>query len=64
MQSTTVGLDLAKNVFQVHGVSEDGTVAFKRSLRRAQMIAFFLRNLSPALLAWRRVGRVITGRVN
>ena len=41
MQVTTIGLDLAKNVFQVHGITEDGTVAFNRSLRRAQMFAFF-----------------------
>jgi transposase len=32
MQVTTIGLDLAKNVFQVHGITEDGTVAFNRSL--------------------------------
>jgi len=41
MQVTTVGLDLAKNVFQVHGVTEDGTVAFNRSLRRAQNDCLF-----------------------
>jgi hypothetical protein len=37
MQITTVGLDLAKNVFQVHGITADGTVAFNRSLRPAQI---------------------------
>ena len=36
MQITTVGVDLAKNVFQVHGVGEDGSVAFNKPLRRAQ----------------------------
>lgn len=41
MQVTTIGLDLAKNVFQVHGITADGTVVFNRSLRRAQMINFF-----------------------
>ena len=40
MQITTVGLDLAKNIFQVHGITSDGTVAFKRSLRRAQLLVF------------------------
>jgi transposase len=35
MQVTTVGLDLAKNIFQVHGVTSDGTVAFNKSVRRA-----------------------------
>ncbi len=41
MQVTTIGLDLAKNVFQVHGVTEGGEVAFNRALRRAQVLAFF-----------------------
>ena len=37
MQVTTIGLDLAKNIFQVHGITGDGEVAFNRPLRRAQM---------------------------
>ena len=41
MQVTTVGLDLAKNVFQVHGVTVGGEVVFNRSLRRAQVRRFF-----------------------
>ena len=41
MHVTTVGLDLAKNVLQVHGVTTDGTIAFNRSLRRAQVLSFF-----------------------
>ena len=32
MQVTTIGLDLAKNVFQVHGIDEHGEVAFNRAL--------------------------------
>ena len=38
MQVTTIGLDLAKNVFQVHGITNNGDVAFNRALRRAQGI--------------------------
>jgi len=49
MQVTTVGLDLAKNIFQVHGIDEDGEVAFNRALRRAQVLAFFER-LEPCLV--------------
>jgi transposase len=41
MQVTTVGLDLAKNVFQVHGVDAEGKVVITRQLRRTQMIEFF-----------------------
>ncbi len=38
---TTIGVDLAKSVFQIHGVREDGTVALRRKLRRGQVPAFF-----------------------
>lgn len=38
---TTIGLDLAKNVFQVHGVDETETVVLRKQLRRGQVIAFF-----------------------
>ena len=55
MQVTTIGLDLAKNIFQVHGITEDGTVAFNRSLRRAQMIAFF-EKLEPCLVGMEACG--------
>jgi transposase len=41
MQITTIGLDLAKHVFQVHGVETNGSVAEKRRLRRNQVLAFF-----------------------
>ena len=37
----TIGVDLAKNVFQVHGVDTDGAVIVCRQLRRAQMLPFF-----------------------
>lgn len=36
----TVGLDLAKNVFQVHGVDGDGRVVLRRRLRRAELKLF------------------------
>ena len=49
MQVTTIGLDLAKNVFQVHGITDSGEVAFIRALRRAQVLAFFER-LDPCLI--------------
>ena len=49
MQVTTVGLDLAKNVFQIHGITDCGEVAFNRALRRAQVLAFFER-LDPCLI--------------
>lgn len=42
-QSITIGLDLAKNVFQVHGVDKNGNVVLRRQLRRSQMHLFFSR---------------------
>ena len=38
---TTIGLDLAKNVCQVHGVDAEGRVGVARQLRRKQVLAFF-----------------------
>ncbi len=37
----TIGVDLAKNVFQVHGVDAEGVVIVRRQLRRGQMLPFF-----------------------
>jgi transposase len=41
MQITTIGLDLAKHIFQVHAVDGDGIVVEKRRLRRAQVLTYF-----------------------
>ncbi len=41
MQITTIGLDLAKNVFQVHGIDAAEKVVVRRQLRRSQVLAFF-----------------------
>lgn len=41
MQANTIGLDLAKNMFQVHGVDATGKTAITRQLRRGQVIEFF-----------------------
>jgi len=38
---TTIGLDIAKSVFQVHGVGADGEVVIRRQLTRARMLPFF-----------------------
>ena len=41
MQVSTIGVDLAKNVFQVHGVDNAGKVVITRQLRRQQVIDFY-----------------------
>jgi len=49
MQITTIGLDIAKNVFQVHGIGAAERVVVRKQLRRSQVIAFF-EALSPCLI--------------
>lgn len=46
---TAVGLDLAKAVFQVHGVDEQGHAVLRKSLRRSQLATFFSQ-LPPCLI--------------
>ena len=46
---TTIGLDLAKNVFQVHAVGHDGKFVLRRQVRRAQVLEFFAK-LGPCLI--------------
>jgi transposase len=49
MKITTIGLDLAKHWFQVHGVDAAGAVIAKRRLRRAEVIPYF-KSLEPCLV--------------
>ena len=49
MKATTIGIDLAKEVFQVHGVDEHGKRLFNKQLKRSQ-IASFLANIPPCLI--------------
>src|SRR5262245_6544300 len=52
---TTIGLDLAKNVFQVHGVDAEGKVVVARKLRRKEVLAFFAK-LPPCLVGMEACG--------
>jgi transposase len=49
MQITTIGLDIAKNVFQVHGIDGDEKVVVRKQLRRSQVLRFF-QDLPPCLV--------------
>src|ERR1700738_664388 len=49
MQITTTGLDIAKNVFQVHGIDAAEKVVVRKQLRRSKVIAFFAA-LPPCLI--------------
>jgi transposase len=55
MKITTIGIDLAKNVLQVHGVNEHGKVVLKKQLKRDQVAAFFA-NLPPCLIGMEACG--------
>jgi len=58
MKVATVGLDIAKRVFQVHGVDDQGAVVLRRSLQRDEVAPFFA-NLP---WGWKRAEAHTTGR--
>lgn len=55
MKITTVGLDLAKTVFQVHGVDETGKKVVGKALKRGQVLTYFA-NLEPCLIGMEACG--------
>jgi transposase len=55
MKITTIGIDLAKSVFAVHGVNEHGRAVLKKTLKRDQMVAFFV-NLPACLIGMEACG--------
>ncbi len=55
MQVTTAGLDLAKNVFQVHGVDGKGKTVLRKRLARKAVPPFFA-NLTPCLIGMKAQG--------
>ncbi len=55
MKVSTVGVDLAKSVFQVHAIDEGGEVVVRRALRRRQIVPFFGK-LEPCLIGMEACG--------
>lgn len=55
MKITTIGIDLAKIVFQIHGVDERGKVGVRKQLKRAEMSVYFA-NLEPCLIGMEACG--------
>ena len=55
MKITTIGIDLAKSVFQVHGVDTMGKAVLKKQIKRDQMVTFFT-NLMPCLIGMEACG--------
>lgn len=62
VQVSTIGVDLAKNVFQVHGVDSAGKIVIGRQLRRKQVVDF-LRKFPLAWSAWKPAEPLIIGRM-
>ena len=54
-QISTIGIDIAKHIFQIHGISDDGTVVVRRKLRRSEMLTYF-EKLSPCLIGMEACG--------
>ena len=57
---STIGVDIAKSVFHVHGVDTDGTVVICKRLGRTKVLKFFA-DLPLASLAWRRAQPLTSG---
>ena len=55
MKITTIGIDLAKNVIQVHGVNEHGKAALKKQLKRDQVLPYFA-NLAACVIGMEACG--------
>ena len=55
MKVTTIGIDLAKNVFQVHGVNRQGEVVVRKQLRRGQLLDWFSK-LAPCQVGMEACG--------
>jgi transposase len=56
---STIGLDIAKSVFQVHGVDALGAVVLRRQLRRRELLKFFAGLPSCVVGMERAVARII-----
>src|SRR3984957_10893686 len=56
MKITTVGIDLAKKLFQIHGIDERGKAVLRKQLRRAQVAVFFA-NMPPCVIGMEACAR-------
>ena len=58
----TIGLDIAKNVFQLHAVDRSGKIVLRKVLRRSQVPGFFINPFPLPDRDWRPARPLITGR--
>ena len=59
-ETTIIGIDSAKHVFQLHGAAKDGQVTFRRKLSRSQLLPF-LEKQCPCVVAMEACAPPITG---
>ena len=64
MKEISIGVDLAKNVFQLHGAATDGSVQFRKKLSRPQFQRFMAEHPQCLVVMEPSVEAHITGRVN
>jgi transposase len=57
---TTIGLDIAKSVFQAHGADASGSVVFRKKLSRSRLLTFFA-SQPPCLVAMEACAGRTTG---
>jgi hypothetical protein len=62
MKVTTLGIDLAKSIFRIHGVDVRGAVVLRRQLTRKQVLPFLTR-LEPCLVGWKLAAALTIGPV-
>jgi hypothetical protein len=60
---TVIGLDIAKSVFQAHGIDAAGTIVIQRQIRRGQVLTFFA-SLPPCLIGIEACAPPIIGRAS
>lgn len=60
---TTIGLDIAKQVFHTHGADASGATVFSRRITRAKLVGFFA-SQSRCIVALEACGGAITGRAS
>jgi len=63
MKITTAGIDLAKNVFQIHGVDAQGKAVLRKKLDRSKMVEYFVK-MPPCLIGMEACGACIIGRAS
>ena len=62
MDITTLGIDLAKSVFQLHGVNAQGVIVLQKKLRRGAVVKF-LSKLEPCLIGIEGAVRLMRTRI-